>query len=170
MMRLMGAALVVAGCGALGLRAAARLEGRVRDLGELAAGLDTLRRELGWRLSPLPDGLEAAGRALHGPAADFFAQCARRARAPDGQAFQEVWRAELDASPLRLKPEDRVLLERLGPVLGRYDGDSQRLALEEGAAGLRALQGAAADERNRLGRVYGVLGVMAGLLAAIVLL
>ena len=142
MMRLMGAALVVAGCGALGLRAAARLEGRVRDLGELAAGLDTLRRELGWRLSP---------------------------RAPDGQAFQEVWRAELDAAPLRLKPEDRVLLERLGPVLGRYDGDSQRLALEEGAAGLRALQGAAADERNRLGRVYGVLGVTAGLLAAIVL-
>ena len=160
MMRLMGAALVVAGCGALGLRAAARLEGRVRDLGELAAGLDTLRRELGWRLSPLPDGLEAAGRALHGPAADFFARCARRARAPDGQAFQEVW----------LKPEDRVLLERLGPVLGRYDGDSQRLALEEGAAGLRAIQGAAADERNRLGRVYGVLGVTAGLLAAIVLL
>ena len=170
MMRLMGAALVVAGCGALGLRAAARLEGRVRDLGELAAGLDPLRRELGWRLSPLPDGLEAAGRALHGPAADFFAQCARRARAPDGQAFQEVWRAELDAAPLRLKPEDRALLERLGPVLGRYDGDSQRLALEEGAAGLRALQGAAADERNRLGRVYGVLGVTTGLLAAIVLL
>ena len=170
MMRLMGAALVVAGCGALGLRAAARLEGRVRDLGELAAGLDTLRRELGWRRSPLPDGLEAAGRALHGPAADFFAQCARRARAPDGQAFQEVWRAELDAAPLRLKPEDRALLERLGPVLGRYDGDSQRLALEEGAAGLRALQGAAADERNRLGRVYGVLGVTTGLLAAIVLL
>ena len=170
MMRLMGAALVVAGCGALGLRAAARLEGRVRDLGELAAGLDTLRRELGWRLSPLPDGLEAAGRALHGPAADFFAQCARPARAPDGQAFQEVWRAELDAAPLRLKPEDRALLERLGPVLGRYDGDSQRLALEEGAAGLRALQGAAADERNRLGRVYGVLGVTTGLLAAIVLL
>ena len=39
MIRLVGAALVVAGCGALGLRAAARLEGRVRDLGELAAGL-----------------------------------------------------------------------------------------------------------------------------------
>lgn len=168
-MRLVGAALVVAGCGALGMCAAAWLEGRVRDLGELAAGLDTLRRELGWRLSPLPDGLDAAGRALHGPAADFFTRCARRAGAPDGQPFQEVWRAELDAAPLRLKPEDRALLERLGPVLGRYDGDSQRQALEEGAAGLRALQGAAADERSRLGRVYGVLGITAGLFAAILL-
>lgn len=169
MMRLLGAVLVVAGCGALGLRAVARLEGRVRDLGELAAGLDALQRELGWRLSPLPDALETAGQALRGPAAQFFAHCARRARAPDGQAFQTVWREGLDAVPLRLKPEDRALLERLGPVLGRYDGDSQRLALEETAAGLRTLQGAAADDRDRLGRVYGVLGVTAGLFAAILL-
>lgn len=170
MTRLLGAVLVVAGCAALGLRAAARLEGRVRDLGELAAGLDALQRELGWRLSPLPDALETAGGALRGPAAQFFAQCAQRARAPDTQAFQSVWRAELDAAPLRLKPEDRALLARLGCVLGRYDGDSQRRALEETAAGLRALQGEAAGERSRLGRVYGVLGVTAGLFAAILLL
>ena len=156
MTRLLGAALVVAGCAALGLGAAARLEGRVRDLG--------------WRLSPLPDALETAGGALRGPAAQFFAQCAQRARAPDAQAFQSVWRAELDAAPLRLKPEDRALLARLGCVLGRYDGDSQRRALEETAAGLRALQGEAAGERSRLGRVYGVLGVTAGLFAAILLL
>ena len=52
------AVLVTAGCGALGLGAVHCLDGRVRDLGELAAGLDTLQRELGWRLSPLPQGLE----------------------------------------------------------------------------------------------------------------
>ena len=170
MTRLLGAALVVAGCGALGLCAVARLEGRVRDLGELAAGLDALQRELGWRLSPLPDALEGAARSVHGPSAEFFARCAQRARSPDGQAFQEVWRDGLTAAPLRLKPEDRALLDRLGPVLGRYDGDSQRLALEDGAAALRSQQGAAADDRSRLGRVYGVLGTAAGLLTAILLL
>ena len=170
MTRLLGAVLVVAGCGALGLCAVARLEGRVRDLGELAAGLDTLQRELGWRLAPLPDALDRAAGAAHGPAADFFARCARGSRSPEGQAFQEVWREGLNAAPLRLKPEDKALLDRLGPVLGRYDGDSQRLALEEGAAGLRALQGAAAEDRSRLGRVYGVLGTAAGLLAVILLL
>lgn len=170
MTRLLGAALVIAGCGALGLRAVARLDGRVRDLGELAAGLDTLQRELGWRLAPLPQALDGAARAVRGPAADFFARCAQRARSPDGQAFQEVWRDSLNASPLRLKEEDKVLLDRLGGVLGRYDGDSQRLALEDAAAGLRSLQGAAADDRSRLGRVYGVLGAAAGLLAVILLL
>ena len=166
MTRLLGAALVVAGCGALGLCAVARLEGRVRDLGELAAGLDALQRELGWRLSPLPDALEGAARSVRGPSAEFFARCAQKARSPDGRAFQEVWRDGLTAAPLRLKPEDRALLDRLG----RYDGDSQRLALEDGAAALRSQQGAAADDRSRLGRVYGVLGTAAGLLTAILLL
>ena len=49
MTRLLGAALVVAGCVSLGLCAVAWLDGRVRDLGELAAGLDALQRELGWK-------------------------------------------------------------------------------------------------------------------------
>lgn len=170
MTRLLGAVLVIAGCGALGLGAAARLEGRVRDLGELAAGLDALQRELGWRLAPLPQALEGAARAVRSPAADLFDRCARRTRSPEGQAFQEIWREELERACLRLKLEDRVLLDRLGGVLGRYDGDSQRLALEDAAAGLRTLQGAAAEDRSRLGRVYGVLGAAAGLLTVILLL
>lgn len=170
MTRLLGAALVVAGCGALGLGGVARLDGRVRDLGGLAAGMDALQRELGWRLAPLPDALETAARSVHGPAADFFARCARSAGRGDGRPFQEVWRGSLNAVPLRLAAEDRELMERLGPVLGRYDGDSQRAALEDAAAGLRGLLAAAADDRRRLGRVYGVLGMTAGLFLAILLL
>lgn len=170
MTRLLGAVLVIAGCGALGLAGIARLDGRVRDLGELAAGLDALQRELGWRLAPLPQALETAARASHGPAAHFFAQCVQRMGAENGQAFQQVWRDSLNTAPLRIVEGDRVLLERLGPVLGRYDGDSQRLALEDAAAGLRSLQGEAADDRGRLGRVYGVLGVTAGLFLAILLI
>ena len=170
MIRLLGAALVVAGCAALGLAGVARLDGRVRDLEELAAGLDALRRELGWRLAPLPQALDMAAKAARGPAAEFFTRCVRRAGQPDSQSFQQVWREELAAAPLRVLPEDRALLERLGPVLGRYDGDSQRRALEDGAEGLRALGVQAADDRRRLGRVYGELGTTAGLFAAILLL
>lgn len=170
MTRILGAVLVVAGCAALGLAGAARLDGRVRDLDELSAGLDALQRELGWRLAPLPDALDTAAGAARGPAAQFFARCAQGARMPDGQAFQQIWAEGLSGVPLRLAAEDKSALERLGPVLGRYDGDSQRLALKEALAGLHALRASAADDRLRLGRVYGVLGVTAGLFAAILLI
>ena len=81
-----------------------------------------------------------------------------------------MWRDSLSAVPLRLTEEDQALLDRLGLVLGRYDGDSQRVALEDAAASLRSLQGEASDDRRRLGRVYGVLGMTAGLFLAILLI
>ena len=66
--------------------------------------------------------------------------------------------------------EDRTLLEQLGPVLGRYDGDSQRQALERVLAELSRRRERAEEDRRRLGRVYGVLGVTAGLFLAILLI
>ena len=170
MIRLAGVCLLIAGCGALGLGAVGRLDGRVRDLVELSAGLEILQRELGWRMSPLPGALEAAAAGTHGRAARFFAYCAQGAGALEGAPFRSLWAEGLERCPLGLDGGDRALLEQLGPVLGRYDGDSQRQALEGVLTGLAGRQALAVEDRRRLGRVYGVLGVTAGLFLTILLI
>ena len=170
MIRFLGAALWILGCGGLGLSAVNRLDGRVRDLRELSAGLEILQRELGWRLSPLPEALEAAAVGTHEQAARFFAFCAQGAGQLAGDPFRTLWSRGLEQCPLRLGREDRALLEQLGPILGRYDGDSQRQAVENVLAGLGRQQAQAEDDRRRLGRVYGVLGLTAGLFLALVLI
>lgn len=170
MIRLLGAALLMVGCGSLGLSAVNRLVSRVRDLRELSAGLEILRRELGWRLSPLPEALEAAAGGTHERAARFFAFCAQESKQLAGTPFRTLWSKGLEQCPLRLNREDRALLEQLGPVLGRYDGDSQRQAVENVLTGLYRQQAQAEDDRRRLGRVYGVLGVTAGLFLTLVLI
>ena len=170
MIRLLGAALIIVGCGGLGLSAVSRLDSRVRDLRELSAGLEILQRELGWRLSPLPDALEAAAGGTHERAAGFYAFCAQGARQLAGASFRTLWSRGLEQCPLRLSREDRALLEQLGPILGRYDGDSQRQAVENVLAGLSRQRAQAEDDRKRLGRVYGVLGLTAGLFLALVLI
>ena len=169
MIRLLGAALLILGCGGMGLSAVNRLDSRVRDLRELSAGLEILRRELGWRLSPLPRALEVAAEGTHGRAAGFFAFCAQGSRQLAGASFRTLWSRGLEQCPLRLRREDRALLEQLGPVLGRYDGDSQRQAVENVLAGLDRQRVQAEDDRQRLGRVYGVLGVTAGLFLTLML-
>ena len=170
MMHLIGAVLLVAGCGGLGFGAVSRLDGRARDLRELAAGLEALQRELGWRLSPLPKALEAAAEGAQGRAARFFKFCAQGAESLAGTPFQQLWQEGLAQCPLRLGREDRAVLEQLGPVLGRYDGDSQRQAVEDALVGLHRQHAQAVEDQRRLGRVYGVLGVTAGLFLAIVLI
>ena len=170
MIRLRGAALLVAGCGGLGMGAVGRLDDRIRDLRELSAGLELLRRELGWRLTPLPKALTAAAEGSDGRAAQFFRFCGQKAAGLSGTPFQQLWREGLAQCPLRIEREDRALLEQLGPVLGRYDGDSQCQAVEKALAGLARQQSQAEENRRRLGRVYGVLGVTAGLFLAILLI
>ena len=170
MIRFIGAALLTAGCGGFGLSAVNRLDGRVRDLRELSAGLEILQRELGWRLAPLPEALETAAGGTHGGAAQFFSFCARESKRLAGAPFRMLWSKGLEQCPLRLSREDRALLEQLGPVLGRYDGDSQRQAVENTLTGLSRQQAQAEDDRRRLGRVYGVLGLTAGLFLTLMLI
>lgn len=170
MIRFMGAVLLVVGCGGLGLGAVGYLDNRVRDLRELSAGLEILQRELGWRLAPLPKALEAAAEGTQGSAARFYKFCAQGAGRLSGIPFQQLWKEGLEQCSLRLDAEDRALLEQLAPVLGRYDGDSQRQAVEGVLAGLGRRQIQAEEDRRQLGKVYGVLGVTVGLFLVIVLI
>ena len=170
MIRFLGVALLTAGCGGLGLSAANRLDSRVRDLRELSAGLEILQRELGWRLSPLPKALEAAAGGTHERTALFFAFCAQGSKQLAGISFRTLWSKGLEQCPLRLSREDRALLEQLGPILGRYDGESQQQAVENVLTGLSRQLVQAEDDRRRLGRVYGVLGLTAGLFLTLMLI
>lgn len=170
MTQVMGAVLLTVGCGAMGLGAVRRLDRRVRDLWELSAGLDVLRRELGCRLAPLPAALRVAAEECHSCAARFFEGCAQGAGGLHGRSFQQVWREELETCPLQLTAEDRQMLEQLGSVLGRYDGESQCMAIEEEVSRLGRQIVQAREERRRLGRVYGVLGMTAGLFLAVLLI
>ena len=170
MIRLIGAALLAGGSSALGLGAVARLEGRVRDLRDLIAGLEVMERELSWRMLPLPELLECAAQGTGSRAARFFRLCARGASHLNGRPFRQIWLEGEEASGLLLEETDRLLLERLGGVLGRYDGENQRQALAEAVRRLEERRLQAQSQRQRLGRVYGTLGVAAGVLLIILLI
>ena len=170
MIRLFGAILLILGGLGLGLAAVGHLTGRVRDLRELEGAIDDLQRELCWRMAPLPEALEQAAGSTSGRVARFLRLCAREASALEGRPFRQIWAECMTTARMELDREDAAILEELGAVLGRYDGDSQRQALERTAGLLQKQQGQAAERRERLGRLYGILGVSGGLLLVILLL
>ncbi|MGN0986066.1 MAG: stage III sporulation protein AB [Candidatus Enterenecus sp.] len=170
MIRLAGAALLAAGSGLLGLCAVHRLDGRVWDLRQLILGLETMIRELDYRLAPLPELLERAAAEAEGEVSQFFSLSARGASHLNGRTFQAVWRQAAEAAQLRLDQTDMALLEQLGGVLGRYDGESQRRALALAVDRLEERRVQAGERRARQGRVYGVLGLTAGAFLMILLI
>lgn len=170
MIRMAGAMLLAAGCTGLGFAAVGQLEARARDLRDLIAGLEVVGRELGWQLAPLGELLERAARGSAGRGAEFFRMCARETACLAGRSFREIWVRSEARSGLRLAEEDRLILEQLGLVLGRYDADRQRQALSAAVGRLEEQYLQARQRRQRLGRVYGTLGAAAGALLVILLI
>ena len=105
---------------------------------------------------------------------DFMEFCVdlnpQRAARLEGCPVRMAWAQELEGASLRLTTPDRLLLDQLGSVLGRYDAASQVQALAEGAARLEEQRRAAQDSRQRLGRVYTALGLAGGALMMILLI
>ena len=170
MIRLVGAVLLTAGSALLGLCAVGRLDSRVQELRQLILGLETMAREMDYRLAPLPELLERAAAETEDRVSRFFTLCAQGASHLNGRAFHTVWCQAAEAAQMRLEQPDMALLEQLGCVLGRYDGESQRRALAAAAARLEQRHSEAVERRRRQGRVYSVLGLTAGAFLMILLI
>lgn len=94
--------------------------------------------ELAFSLRPVSDLMASAEAGTQGPTAAFFRTCRRRFAEGGQESWAESWTAALEQVALPLEEADLRLLQEAGDVLGRYDGESQRQALE---GLLRGLEG-----------------------------
>lgn len=169
MTRNLGALFLAGGAVLLGICAAYRTKKRVSDLRLLILGLRAVLRELSYRLAPLPELLRGAEAQTTGRVQHFFSLCALGAEHLNGRSFRTVWAQAAAESRMCLIQEDWQCLEQLGPVLGRYDGENQRLALEAVLDGLDAQCAEATRQSRSQGKLYSVLGVTAGAFLLILL-
>ena len=125
-------------------------------------------RELALRLTPLPQLMEELAHRTEEPARRLFSACRRALDGLERETFAHAWRRLTDQLPV--SPEAKRALYPLGEVLGRYDGRGQQAAIAGARRELEGLRARAGEERLRLGKVYGALGVTAGAFLVILLL
>lgn len=169
MIRLMGAVLLAAGCGYLGVQAAENLRRRSRSLSEMARALALVEGELELGSPPLGQLLERVAGRCSGPAKALLEACAQGLDRLDQEDFSALWRRKV-AQLEELGEEGRAALAPLGDILGRYDGQAQREGTQAVRRTLEMLARRWEEERRRQGRVYQVLGLSGGAFLAILLL
>ncbi len=131
-------------------------------------GLTLLRSEIVDSRTPLPEAAALCARRCTGASARFFtAFCRELAGVQDlaGWYGQILHRPEWD-----LLPEDIVLLEPLGAVLGRYDGALQAEAIQACCQRLQQNGERAREEQQRRGRVQRATGLCCGIALALLTL
>lgn len=161
-----GAVLVIAACGGFGISLAAGYRRRERLLQQLLRALQTMRWELQYRLTPLPELCRRAGEETTGALREVFRALSReldtQTRADVSGCMQFALNASRD-----LPGCIRRLLRQLGRTLGRYD-------LEGQLQGLSAVKSACEESLAELGRnrenrlrSYQTLALCAGAALAI---
>jgi stage III sporulation protein AB len=171
LMRLIGAAAVVSGAAALGFFYAAQEKHRAQDLLELKKALLILSSEIEYMRTPLPAASVNIGKRSERWVGLLFERFGELLAENKGETAYQLWVqviAEVKGKA-NLADEDWTVVEGFGKTLGYLDKQMQQNAIsyvvdyiDEKAASLH-LQ---ADKNKKM---YRSLGVIGGLLLAVVL-
>ena len=169
MIRTCGAALVVTGGILAGYLGRCWYQKRARCIREWLDTLETMERLIGDLGCSTPDVLERLGQET-GSLGALFQRCRERIESGRTDGFAALWRDALAREEMPLRREEQEILLQLGDVLGQFDAARQCEALRTAARRMERRLECAEDERQRLGRLWCLLGGASGALMAILLL
>jgi len=166
-----GAVALIIGCTAMGFYFAAKEGLRVRDLQEFKKALMILSSEIEHMRAPLPVACANIAKRTTKQVSTLFLEFSKLLEASEGETAYQLWMQALEGQKpyVHLAEEDWEIMESFGKTLGYLDKNMQQNAIayaveyiDEKTAGLLAQ----ADKNKRM---YRSLGVIGGLLLAIVL-
>ena len=165
-LKLIGAVLVVTGCGGIGFRIAANHRLEEKNLRQLIGILDYMECELQYRLTPLPELCRQASKEFSGLLGKVFWELSVEMEAqvsPDLDTCMSVVVSR--SAKLSLSTQEALLL--LGKSVGRFDIEGQLKGLEAVRQDCRRQLEALSYNRDTRLRSYQTLGLCAGAALAI---
>lgn len=171
MQRVIGAALIVAGSTGIGFWYGERLQEALRQLRYMKRLLEQFNSEIRYGKAALPECCLLVGRKAREPYRAALLAIHEKMSSPEGACFSEKWREYMGKalSELPLKAEEKKIFLEFADCSGFSDNQMQT------GATLQCMEVLALAIRNRENnlekqrRLAGGLGVMGGLLAAVVL-
>lgn len=157
MIRFFGAAMVGVVLAYFGFSSASRLKERRDYISEFITSLSVLETEMEFGRYSLKELFELLDKrfgrlVIYGKSAECI----------DESGIKKAWCKACDEIALYVGAEERSIIKGLGDELGMSDVRGQKRALSRTSALLSELQKSAAEDYERLSRVYRWCGVLAG--------
>ena len=166
LIKLIGAAMIIVGCGGIGYKIARFYVREINTLQKLIALLDYMGCELQYRATPLPDLCRQAAGETTGVLQKVFLTLSRGLEdqlSPDVSVCMALALNECSNLPDKTK----AALEQLGASLGRFDMEGQLKGLESVRHSCRRTLEAMEQSKDVRLRGYQTLGLCAGAALAI---
>lgn len=167
-MKILGLALVSLTPVIIGLYYAGRGRCRLADLRQLKKALEVLQGEISFAFTALPEAAEHVASRVEEPVSGLFASFAAALSGGGGSAA-EAWGQALGRTRLFLEEEDAECLRAFGKTLGYLDRDLQIGAIRTVLGQLADRENFLAEKQRKDGKLYRNLGILGGLLVAVLL-
>jgi len=171
MLKLVGAAMVVAASGLSGMAVAGNYSRRPRELRSLRSALQMLETEVAYGATKLAEAMSQVADRCDNAVAPLFSLSAAELSSIACITAAEAWGKSLDSyyPGSALKPQDLLILRNLGSSLGISGREDQikhlRLAMEQ----IEAETAVAEEEAARNVKLWSYLGFLGGLVVVLVL-
>ena len=166
-----GAITLITGCAALGFYLAAQEGFRVNDLQEFKKALMILASEIEHLRAPLPIATANIAKRTKEPVSGFFALFSRLLTENEGETAYQLWMQALEEQKNRthLAAEDWDIIEGFGKTLGYLDKQMQQSAIAYALEYIDEKTASLQTQSDKNKRMYRSLGVIGGLLLAVLL-
>ena len=171
MMKVIGAGILVVSSSVLGFQIARWYRDRPRQLRILMQALRVLKTEIEYHSTPLQQALEEVSARVERPVSRLF-QSAAQALAEPGRSPEEALARGIaqTSAESALRQEDVLVLRDFGRTLGTSDSEHQALHLNGALMQLEVLEREARQSQQQHERLWQYIGVLTGLLIAVLLL
>ena len=167
--KVIGAILVIVGCGGFGFLIANGCKREERYLRELYGALEFMAAELKYRLSPLSELINRAAEHTSGTLWQLFSVLDEELAGQIAPNAEACMREALAKTP-SIPPLTGKMLRLLGKSLGKFDLSGQLAGIDLVREGCKEnLERISTDRQERL-RSYRTLGICAGIAIAILLI
>ncbi|TCS96395.1 stage III sporulation protein SpoIIIAB [Hazenella coriacea] len=170
--KIIGSILVVVACSAIGFQMSKRLADRPRQIRQLRSSLTLLETEIGYGTRHLSEACTSIAQREQGIISHLFKEWGHRLSQMDGsstyECFQEVIEQCWKITAMG-KAEKSILLS-LCQTLGMSDRENQLHHLHLTKTNLEVEEDLARDEQARYEKMYKSMGLLTGILLAILLI
>lgn len=170
-MRWFAGGVVILGCGYLGVSLAKTLELRIHQLELLEQMFRQMEFHIVFLLRPFPEALKCVGESCKKPLGNLFLCVAERMKRMPDLPSEKVFSLALeDTEGVRLRTEEREILEEFFRHIGAGDRENARDGIRITMAKLQILREQAEAEREKDGKLWRSMGFLSGIFIVLLLM
>lgn len=159
--------IILASTSYIGVIISKRYNIRVKELKEIAKGLNYFEEKIKFTYEPIPDVFEEISKKLKCNIGDIFLNASKNMVNENAGVS---WENAVDASNTSLTTEDKDIVKGLAKMLGRTDIDGQVSEIRLTSKFLEVQLKEAENQKNKNEKLYKTLGITIGLAIVIVLI